>query len=213
MITFGGLEERTRQFAGGLAGLGHRRGAPVMICLPAGIDAVVALLGTVRAAGVGVPVNPRSSTAEIARYTEDCQPVLTVTSVADVLAAATGEPPRDDLGLDEDCWIHYTSGSTGRPKGVVSSQGSWLSMLELSLVRHLGLRSDDRLLWPLPLFHALGHGRCVLAVPLLAVLNSGIRSLLSEADEHVDPEDVHTSEPEETGPDEPDLQRQRDLTS
>ena len=53
----------------------------------------------------------------------------------------------------------------------------------------------------------------LLAVPLLAVLNSGIRSLLSEADEHVDPEDVHTSEPEETGPDEPDLQRQRDLTS
>ena len=52
----------------------------------------------------------------------------------------------------------------------------------------------------------------LLAVPLLAVLNSGIRSLLSEADEHVDPEDVHTSEPEETGPDEPGLDRQRDLT-
>jgi predicted PurR-regulated permease PerM len=52
----------------------------------------------------------------------------------------------------------------------------------------------------------------LLAVPLLAVLNSGIRSLLSEADEHVDPEDVHTSEPEDTGPDEPGLDRQRDLT-
>ena len=34
----------------------------------------------------------------------------------------------------------------------------------------------------------------------------------SEADEHVDPEDVHTSEPEETGPDEPGLDRQADLT-
>ena len=50
-------------------------------------------------------------------------------------------------------------------------------------------------------------------MPLLAVLNSGIRSLLSEADEHVDPEDVHTSEPEETGPDDPDLDRQPNLTS
>jgi hypothetical protein len=29
----------------------------------------------------------------------------------------------------------------------------------------------------------------------------------------VDPEDVHTSEPEDTGPDEPDLDRQRNLTS
>ncbi|HSU08200.1 MAG TPA: AI-2E family transporter, partial [Pseudonocardia sp.] len=58
-----------------------------------------------------------------------------------------------------------------------------------------------------------GIAGALLAVPLLAVLNSGIRSLLSEADEHVDPEDVHTSEPEDTGPDEPDLDRQRNLTS
>ena len=53
-----------------------------------------------------------------------------------------------------------------------------------------------------------GIAGALLAVPLLAVLNSGIRSLLSEADEHVDPEDVHTSEPEDSGPDEPDLERQ-----
>jgi predicted PurR-regulated permease PerM len=58
-----------------------------------------------------------------------------------------------------------------------------------------------------------GIAGALLAVPLLAVLNSGIRSLRSEADEHVDPEDVHTSEPEDTGPDEPGIDRQRDLTS
>jgi len=51
----------------------------------------------------------------------------------------------------------------------------------------------------------------LLAVPLLAVLNSGIRSLLSEADEHVAPEDVSTSEPEESGPDEPSLAREPEL--
>jgi predicted PurR-regulated permease PerM len=56
-----------------------------------------------------------------------------------------------------------------------------------------------------------GIAGALLAVPLLAVLNSGIRSLMSPADEHVDPEDVHTSEPEETGPDEPHLDRQPDL--
>jgi predicted PurR-regulated permease PerM len=53
-----------------------------------------------------------------------------------------------------------------------------------------------------------GIAGALLAVPLLAVLNSGIRSLLSEADEHVDPEDVHTSEPEDTGPDDPELDRE-----
>jgi predicted PurR-regulated permease PerM len=56
-----------------------------------------------------------------------------------------------------------------------------------------------------------GIAGALFAVPLLAVLNSGIRSLLSPADEHVDPDDVHTSSPEETGPDEPDLDRQPDL--
>ena len=57
-----------------------------------------------------------------------------------------------------------------------------------------------------------GIAGALLAVPLLAVLNSAIRSLLSEADEHVDPEDVHTSEPEATGPDEPGITREPGLT-
>jgi predicted PurR-regulated permease PerM len=56
-----------------------------------------------------------------------------------------------------------------------------------------------------------GIAGALLAVPLLAVLNSGIRSLLSPADEHVDPDDVHTSEPEESGPDEPHLDREADM--
>ena len=57
-----------------------------------------------------------------------------------------------------------------------------------------------------------GIAGALFAVPLLAVLNSGIRSLLSAADEHVDPDDVHTSSPEETGPDEPGLDRQPELS-
>jgi predicted PurR-regulated permease PerM len=58
-----------------------------------------------------------------------------------------------------------------------------------------------------------GIGGALFAVPLLAVLNSGIRSLRSTADQHVDPDDVHTSAPEQTGPDEPGLDRQPELTT
>jgi predicted PurR-regulated permease PerM len=58
-----------------------------------------------------------------------------------------------------------------------------------------------------------GIAGALLAVPLLAVLNSGIRSLRSPADEYVDPEEVHTSEPEDTGPDDPGLDRQAELGS
>ncbi|GGK95839.1 type I polyketide synthase [Mangrovihabitans endophyticus] len=178
VLTFAGLAERTARFAGGLIGAGHRRGERVLISLPTGIDAVVALLGTVRAAGVGVPVDPRSATAELNRLVEACRPRLVVTAraaargdvpamtVPEVLAAASA-PPRDDLGATEDAWIHFTSGSTGRPKGVVSCQRPWLETVRRGLIEHLGVGPADRLLWPLPLFHALGHSRCALAVPML----------------------------------------------
>ncbi|AGL13775.1 type I polyketide synthase [Actinoplanes sp. N902-109] len=174
-ITFAQLEERTRRFAGGLAGLGLARGERVLICLPAGLDAIVALLGVVRAAAVGVPVNPRSSTAELGRYVDDCTPRLVITdpgrrvagaevaTVASVLATA-GEMPDVPLEPAADAWIHYTSGSTGQPKGVVSSQGRWLPLARLVMVERLGMVADDRLLWPIPVFHALGHERCVLGV-------------------------------------------------
>lgn len=47
---------------------------------------------------------------------------------------------------------------------------------------------------------AAGIVGALLSVPLLAVLNSGIRSLLSPADEHIDPAEVVTSQPDEAAP-------------
>jgi predicted PurR-regulated permease PerM len=58
-----------------------------------------------------------------------------------------------------------------------------------------------------------GIAGALLAVQLLTVLNSGIRSLRSDADRHTRPQDVNTSEPEATGPDEPGMDRQPTLTS
>ncbi|GAA3860010.1 AI-2E family transporter [Saccharothrix violaceirubra] len=45
-----------------------------------------------------------------------------------------------------------------------------------------------------------GISGALLSVPLLAVLNSGIRSLLSDSDKEVEPKDVDVHEPQETGP-------------
>jgi predicted PurR-regulated permease PerM len=45
-----------------------------------------------------------------------------------------------------------------------------------------------------------GIAGALLAVPLLAVLNSGIRSLLSKSEADVDPADVRASHPEESAP-------------
>jgi predicted PurR-regulated permease PerM len=56
-----------------------------------------------------------------------------------------------------------------------------------------------------------GIAGALLAVPLLAVLNSAVRSLHSDADEHVRPEEVCTGDPEDTGPPDPELEREPTL--
>lgn len=56
-----------------------------------------------------------------------------------------------------------------------------------------------------------GIAGALLAVPLLAVLNSGIRSLRSDADDQVEPSEVRTGEPEDTGPDEPGQEREPEM--
>ncbi|MGA5566283.1 type I polyketide synthase [Streptomyces platensis] len=71
---------------------------------------------------------------------------------------------RDDLGLDEPAWMLYTSGTTGRPKAVVSTQQSSLWATASCSVPLFGLGPEDRVLWPMPLFHAVSHSVGFLGV-------------------------------------------------
>ncbi|MGW1408344.1 type I polyketide synthase [Streptomyces sp. NPDC002403] len=73
-------------------------------------------------------------------------------------------PARDDLGLDEVAWLLYTSGSSGAPKGVLSTQRNRLSPVAAGLAGVLGLSERDRVLWPLPLHHAMSQIVCFLGV-------------------------------------------------
>ncbi|MFJ7152411.1 type I polyketide synthase [Streptomyces sp. NPDC100445] len=85
-------------------------------------------------------------------------------SYDELAATDPGAPAPDDLGLDEVAWMFYTSGTTGRPKGVLSTQRNCLWSVAASYVPLPGLTPDDRVLWPLPLFHSLSHIACVLSV-------------------------------------------------
>ncbi|UOZ02746.1 AMP-binding protein [Amycolatopsis sp. WQ 127309] len=94
----------------------------------------------------------------------DEPPVPGCVSWEALLARKPRAAARDDLGLDEPAWVLYTSGTTGRPKGVVSTQRSCLWSVAACYVPVAGLGPDDRVLWPLPLFHSLSHIVCVLGV-------------------------------------------------
>ncbi|MFD5405597.1 SDR family NAD(P)-dependent oxidoreductase [Streptomyces griseorubiginosus] len=193
------LARRTANTAGHLAALRIQPGDRAAILLGNCVETVESYLSIVRAAAIGVPLNPRSTDAELTHLLADSGARLVITDrvhldqVRRVLGTlqtggdpvrivvtgaeqpvgtvsferlATTEPPlpaRDDLGLDEVAWILYTSGTTGRPKGVRSTQRNALWSVAAGYVPIPGLSADDRMVWPLPLFHSLSHIVCVVA--------------------------------------------------
>ncbi|GAA2477017.1 type I polyketide synthase [Streptomyces longisporus] len=81
-VTYAELEERTGRLAAYLARTGLRRGERVAICLGNCVETVESVLAVVRAGAVGVPLNPRSSDAELAHFLEDSGASVLVTDPA-----------------------------------------------------------------------------------------------------------------------------------
>ncbi|ROV98058.1 hypothetical protein VMCG_07037 [Cytospora schulzeri] len=211
-VTYADLAARTGRIAGRLVSAGITRGHRVAIVLGNCIETVESTFAITRASAVGVPLDPRSSRAELTRALGNSRAHVVITDgrrlgrVVDAIKAGreTAEmpriivvvdgasdcldvkveglvleqyedwaghtsssiseqhPPLDDLGLEEPAWLHYTTGTTGQPKGVLSCQRSWMWTAVASYVPSLGLTCEDKLFWPLPLFHAFGHSLCII---------------------------------------------------
>ncbi len=136
-----------------------------------------------RLGAICVPLNTRLAAPELAFQIGDCRAALVVRDASvnpgirdgpasrvlerDALVTALprrADPPPPVPGGERAQVILYTSGTTGTPKGAVLPHRKTLYNT-LNAVEYLGLRRDDVVIAPVPLFHSFGLK--ILSVPAL----------------------------------------------
>ncbi|TQF02724.1 amino acid adenylation domain-containing protein [Kitasatospora acidiphila] len=143
-VSYAELDVRANRLAHYLVAQGVGAESLVGLCLPRGIDMVVAVLGVWKAGAAYVPVDPEYPADRVAFMLRDSRAVLTLTTeeIAEELPAGRGRLIALDsaamvaavAGLPSSvpdvvvvggqlAYVMYTSGSTGRPKGVGVTHG------------------------------------------------------------------------------------------
>jgi malonyl-CoA/methylmalonyl-CoA synthetase len=205
-ITAGELEERTRQRASALAGVGVKPGDRVVYCLEDPMLLIEWHVAALRMGAVAVPTNPAYREKEFAHVVVDSDPAVVVladaersvwaASVApgatvvhaDVRLSGVGDIALDQVSADAPALLPYTSGTTGVPKGALLTHGNLLSSI-MGVIAAWRWTPDDRLVLALPLFHMHGLGvglHGTLAAGASAVVQPGFdpSSVLAAIDEH-----------------------------
>jgi long-chain acyl-CoA synthetase len=188
------LEEYAARLAAALRRRGIGRGDRVALFLPNIPAFAIAYYAIQKLGSIAVSINAGSAASEVSFILDDCaaRAVFTTaelrlqipdadlpelehvvlcegrisgeTDLESLLSEAAGGLRGVDADRDEPAAILYTSGTTGTPKGATLSHGNVISNV-WSFVHNCGMRPDDRILIPLPLFHCFGQN---------ALLNSGL---------------------------------------
>lgn len=179
-LSYAQLLHEVRQLAGQLRARGLQAQDRVVILLPRGPQAVVALLATLWAGGCYVPLDPLGPAGRLEMVLADAEPqqVLTLRCWAaqagarsvlclDEPSAVSADMPAPALVRHNDpAYLLYTSGSTGKPNGVLVGQGA-LAQFVASAGQLYRITAEDRVLQFAPLhfdasieeiFLALCHG-------------------------------------------------------
>nr|WP_204262134.1 AMP-binding protein [Blastococcus saxobsidens] len=201
-LTWAELDAAADRVAAGYAGRGLEAGDRVAVQLPNGLDWLRAVVGALRAGLVVVPVNTAYTDPELEHVlTDSAASLLVAPGERDSLAGVPvcpGPPEADGpaAGVADDpdalAFLCYTSGTTGRPRGAMLTSGALRANQEQCLAMDRPpVRSDDRVLLVLPLFHVYGLNAgfgLVAATGACAVLLESFdprTSLAVMAEEHV----------------------------
>ncbi|MER5772552.1 amino acid adenylation domain-containing protein [Streptomyces sp. NPDC001985] len=148
VLSYGELEARANRLARYLTGLGVGRECVVGLCLPRGVEMVVALLAVWKAGGAYVPLDPEHPAERLAYMVADSGAGVVLSGAElelpgegvrvvlwDEIAALVAEQPSTPLETvvvpEQLAYVIYTSGSTGRPKGVAVAHGGVANLAQV----------------------------------------------------------------------------------
>lgn len=151
-LTYSELNSQANQLARYLRSRGVGPDRPVAVCFERGLDMVVGLLGSLKAGGAYLPLDPNYPTERLQQMVEDASPPVLLTQLslkeklpptaAEVIALdavreeIAGEIDTNlsplEVGVRSDhlVYVIYTSGSTGRPKGTAMAHRSMVNLIE-----------------------------------------------------------------------------------
>ncbi|WP_245722893.1 non-ribosomal peptide synthetase [Micromonospora matsumotoense] len=145
-LSYAELDARARRLARTLRDAGAGPETIVGLCLPRGVDMVVAIVAAWQAGAAYLPIDPEQPAERIAYLIDDAVPAVMVTDQAhaellpdgtpcillDAPAADAGPAPAGPvLSPAHAAYVIYTSGSTGRPKGVAVPHGGLTNLVEV----------------------------------------------------------------------------------
>jgi amino acid adenylation domain-containing protein len=202
-LTYRELNARANQLAHYLQKLGVGSEVLVGICVERSLDLGVVILGTLKAGGACVLLDPTEPEQTLTFFLEDTQlPVLLtqkrlleekqfpkeiskhrlkiicVDTIWESLCQESSQTPFSEVTAENIAYITYTSGSTGKPKGVMTCHRALCSR-QLSWQSTFKLTEADRLL--LNVYRSL-----ILHYLLIGPLWLGGRVIMARPDGHRD---------------------------
>lgn len=188
-LTFKELDQRVRALAAAMQAQDPTEQSRVAICASNHAQHVTALLATLAAGKVWVPLNARSTMSEIDRILQSVKPSIVIVdevgqaivpgladatrwgmgqkgiqSIQAVLEPMLGATPAAmTTGRDGTQAIKFTGGTTGAPKGVMQPYRAWNACI-INQIHGWGITKNDRYVVCAP----VTHGTSTYVLPILA---------------------------------------------